>query len=292
MNLPVSVAALGEQLGRGDEIVPDPALFDSAETFAAEREAVFAQPWDAVDHASRFDHDEAFFRCDTAGRSLLVTRDAAGGLHALRNLCLHAGYPICEAEEGTGTRLTCPYHGWEYTLDGRLVEPNLSARIDPARLQVPKHTVHLQHGLILVGKRADSAGSAEPPCAARLPGWLAAAAVTGRSRCNTSLNWKLVLQLVERSPQLFVGNAGLAQHRFGPLSLMFAGEERASLVRIIPKFAGQTDLQQIELAAPGTAPRPAAPDGAAAVFARADAAALSATLDRDFYGWYWSLMAP
>ena len=78
----------------------------------------------------------SWFRCDAAARSILVTREAGGRLNALRNVCIHAGYPVCEAEEGAAERLMCPYHGWEYALDGRLVEPELSSRIDPSRLRL------------------------------------------------------------------------------------------------------------------------------------------------------------
>src|SRR5208283_4004085 len=101
-----------------------------------ERERIFVQPWMAVDHATRLTEDISYFRCDAASRSLVVTRAPGGGLHALRNVCIHAGYPVCESEEGLGERLVCPYHGWEFALDGRLVEPALSSRIDPARLRL------------------------------------------------------------------------------------------------------------------------------------------------------------
>ena len=84
------------------------------------------QPLLAVDHATRLSEDGRYFRCDAAPRSLIVTRDDGGRLHALRNVCIHAGYPVCEAEEGPAERLICLYHGWEYALDGRLVEPALS----------------------------------------------------------------------------------------------------------------------------------------------------------------------
>ena len=80
----------------------------------------------------------------------MLTRDAEGTLRALRNVCIHAGYPVCEAEEGPADRLICPYHGWEFAADGRLLEPDLSRRIDPARLRLASHPVCVQDGLIFV----------------------------------------------------------------------------------------------------------------------------------------------
>ena len=139
MDLPASVTALGEQLGGTGEIMPDPALFSEAAVFAAERERIFARPWIAADHATRLAEDGRYFRFDADSRSIIVTRDSEGQLHALRNACIHAGYPVCDAEDGSAERLMCPYHGWEYALDGRLVEPELSSRIDPSRLRLTSY---------------------------------------------------------------------------------------------------------------------------------------------------------
>src|SRR5271166_4222535 len=194
MDLPTSVTALGEQLGGTGEIVPDPALFSEAGVFAAERERIFARPWIAADHATRLAADGRYFRFDADSRSIIVTRDSEGHLHALRNVCIHAGYPVCEAEEGAAERLMCPYHGWEFALDGRLVEPELSSRIDPARLRLASYPVRVCNGLIL----------ADPPGATgaavnSVPGWLTAATVVRRARYNTSWNWKYLRHFLQSS---------------------------------------------------------------------------------------------
>src|SRR5260370_3057701 len=177
MELPASVIALEGQLAEAGEIAPDPALFDSQDVFAAERERIFAQPWVAVDHETRLSENISYFRCDAATRSVLVTRDESGGLHALRNVCIHAGYPvICEGEEGAGERLICPYHGWEYTLHGRLVEPALTP-IHPARLRLPSYPVCVRDGLVFI----DLSGQATPPEPGSVPDWLAEGSVTRRA---------------------------------------------------------------------------------------------------------------
>src|SRR5260370_33574310 len=159
MDLPVSVTELGEQL-RGDrEIVPDPALFSDPQVFGAEREGILQRSVRALDHETRLSEDGRWFRCSAAARSSWVTREAGGRLNALRNVCIHAGYPVCEAEEGSAERLTCPYHGWEFALDGRLVEPELSSRIDPSRLRLASYPVRVCNGLVF----------ADPPGATAVP---------------------------------------------------------------------------------------------------------------------------
>jgi nitrite reductase/ring-hydroxylating ferredoxin subunit len=292
MDLPASVAALEDQLGRDGEITPDPELFHSPEVLAAERERIFARPSIAVDHASRLTSGGRYFRFDAAGRSILVTRDGDGGLHALRNVCLHAGYPVCDAEEGPADRLVCPYHGWEYTLDGRLVEPELSARIDPARLQLRHYAISVHDGLILIDLSA--APGSSPPAGEPLPDWLADAAVARRARWSTTWNWKVALQFLKSSPQLFFDDVEDCDEWrvFGPLSLLLVQRRRAALLHVMPKFAGHTDFQLVEMAAPDAPPAAGASDDRVAEGLRCGVAdGLLARLDRPFFGWYWSLMS-
>jgi nitrite reductase/ring-hydroxylating ferredoxin subunit len=289
MDLPASVAALGEQLRAGYNLVPDTALFCDANVFAAERERIFGRPLMAVDHVSRLTGDH-YFGCDAAPRSIILVCDEGGNLRALRNLCLHAGYPICDGEDGAGERLICPYHGWEYSLDGRLVEPELSARIDPARLRLASYPVHVRKGLIFV----DFSGNADAVDGSTdaVPAWLTDATVVRRTRYNTTWNWKLLHILLRSSPHLFCDNQPDAQIEFGPLSFMMTRSNRAVLLRVIPRFAEQTELQVIEMTAQDG---PAEADGAdrtdllAEELRRADPSA--AWFDHRFAGWYWSLMS-
>jgi nitrite reductase/ring-hydroxylating ferredoxin subunit len=296
MDLPASVTALGEQLGQNGEIVPDPSLFNEAAVFAAERERIFARPWMAADHVTRLAEDGRYFRFDADSRSIIVTRDSDGRLHALRNVCIHAGYPVCDAEEGSAERLMCPYHGWEYALDGRLVEPNLSSRIDPSRLRMTSYRVCVRDGLLFV------APSASPPSdesiAGPLPAWLADGRVTKRECHNTTWNWKFLLNFLGSRPHLFfAGPTDIDAHascfEFGPLSRIIVNSERAVLVRVIPKFAERTDLQVIEIMSgdtPAEAASPAADDTVAGALHGAGAPS-SSELDRKFFSWYWSLMS-
>jgi phenylpropionate dioxygenase-like ring-hydroxylating dioxygenase large terminal subunit len=297
MDLPASVTALGEQLDAAREIVPDPALFSEAAVFAVERERIFARPWIAADHVTRLVEGGRYFRFDADSRSIVVTRDREGHLHALRNVCIHAGYPVCDAEDGSGERLMCPYHGWEYALDGRLVEPELSSRIDPSRLRMTSYPVSVRDGLLFV---APSTGPvSDESIAGPLPAWLADGKVTRRQSYNTTWNWKFLLNFLGPRPHLFAADpTGTDGHdscfEFGPLSRMIVNSRRAVLVRVIPKFAERTDLQLIEIGAPDEPPETAAPaadDPVADALGRAERPSLS-ELDRMFFSWYWSLMSP
>lgn len=300
MDLPASVTAIAGRLDGTGAMVPDPELLTGADVFASERDRLFMRPWIAVDHASRLDESERYFRFDAATRSILVTRAADGHLHALRNVCIHAGYPVCDAEEGAVERLICPYHGWEFTLSGRLVEPDLSTRIDPARLRLASYPVCVRDGLIFVDLSV-TVGLDEPMpetvATPPVPEWVSDADVTQRTRYSINWNWKSTLQLLKSSPHLvFEGHCDDDWIVFGPLSLMLARPDEAALLRVIPKSAERTDIQLIRMAplgTPATPPRVEADPLAEGLrhAGEADAGARSAKLDRPFFAWYWSLMS-
>jgi choline monooxygenase len=63
---------------------------------------------------------ESFFTADVAGEPVVVVRDKQGVLRAFSNVCRHRAGPIALGS-GCKNVLRCAYHGWTYTLDGRLI---------------------------------------------------------------------------------------------------------------------------------------------------------------------------
>lgn len=63
---------------------------------------------------------ETFFTADVIGEQVVIVRDKHGTLRAFSNVCRHRAGPIAQ---GCGSKnvLRCAYHGWTYTLDGRLI---------------------------------------------------------------------------------------------------------------------------------------------------------------------------
>src|SRR5690349_10024084 len=63
---------------------------------------------------------ESFFTADVVGEPVIVVRDKQGELRAFSNVCRHRAGPIALGS-GCKNVLRCQYHGWTYTLDGRLI---------------------------------------------------------------------------------------------------------------------------------------------------------------------------
>jgi salicylate 5-hydroxylase large subunit len=53
-------------------------------------------------------------------RSVILVRDAQGAVHVVENRCAHRGVAFCRERQGNAKSFTCPYHQWNYGLDGRL----------------------------------------------------------------------------------------------------------------------------------------------------------------------------
>jgi choline monooxygenase len=63
---------------------------------------------------------ESFFTVDVMGEPVVIVCDKQGTLRAFSNVCRHRAGPIAQGS-GCKNVLRCGYHGWTYTLDGRLI---------------------------------------------------------------------------------------------------------------------------------------------------------------------------
>jgi nitrite reductase/ring-hydroxylating ferredoxin subunit len=292
MELPDALTSIGEQIEAGGDIAPDDDFFEAYDVFSAEMGRIFTLPWLAVDHASRLAATGDFLRADIGSRSVILVRENAECVHAMRNACLHAGYRVCEEESGRTDRLFCQYHGWYYALDGKLTEPMLQPKMtDRSRFRLPRYAMQVQRGLILVdlSKVAPDPPPAEPVDLGDIPEDLGERIVAKRTRHKAAHNWKRVRQMLWSAPGLAFGGDGVdTAVQIGPLSLVALRDGDAALIRLIPKFPGQTEVEVVQLPRDGTATET---DGIGEALRDGDA--IDATpLDRGFYNWYWPLVAP
>ena len=92
----------------------DPARYE------AERTRVFGRSWAFMGHLSELRQEGDVLTATIAGYPLIVVR-TKDGLSGFHNVCRHRAGPLFEDERGNCSgALTCKYHGWVYTLDGRL----------------------------------------------------------------------------------------------------------------------------------------------------------------------------
>jgi phenylpropionate dioxygenase-like ring-hydroxylating dioxygenase large terminal subunit len=96
-------------------------IFVNEDIYQQEREQVFARAWLFIGHESQIPKPGDYFVTSMGEESVILTRDSQGTVRAFLNTCRHRGMKVCRYDEGHTTVFTCPYHGWSYGTDGRLV---------------------------------------------------------------------------------------------------------------------------------------------------------------------------
>ncbi|GAA5136299.1 Rieske 2Fe-2S domain-containing protein [Pseudonocardia adelaidensis] len=96
-------------------------IYNDEEVFRLERERLFGRAWVFVGHTSEIPQAGDYVVRRILEDSFIVARGEDGVVRALFNMCLHRGMQVCRAELGNASHFRCPYHGWSYRNDGRLV---------------------------------------------------------------------------------------------------------------------------------------------------------------------------
>ncbi|MGA1053136.1 MAG: aromatic ring-hydroxylating oxygenase subunit alpha, partial [Ilumatobacteraceae bacterium] len=86
-----------------------PALYADPNAFEVERDRVFGRAWVCVGTAAEVAEPGRLLVREIAGRSILITRDTDGGLHAMINACRHRGTELAEADCAVAGTIRCPY---------------------------------------------------------------------------------------------------------------------------------------------------------------------------------------
>lgn len=88
---------------------------------------------------------------EIAGAPILIVRDDTGTLRGFFNVCPHRAGPLATCDAQGAKRLRCGYHGWAYSLDGRLrTAPEMldAAGFDPTDVRLTPIDVLEWHGLV------------------------------------------------------------------------------------------------------------------------------------------------
>lgn len=112
---PEEVAAMVEPERLHRRVFTDPAVF------ALEMQRVFRRSWLLLGHESQIPTAGSFFTTTMGTLSVIVVRADNTAINVLENRCPHKGAQLCAARSGRMRPLQCPYHGWSFGLDGRLI---------------------------------------------------------------------------------------------------------------------------------------------------------------------------
>ena len=166
--------------------------------FQEEIERFYCGSWVCVGRAEMIPNSGDYFVREIAGESLIVLRDAEG-VRAFYNVCRHRGTRLCPGPEGRFSgRIQCPYHGWTYGLDGRLLGAPHMEGVNFAREDYPLHPVHTGvwdgHLFLHLGARPQPLERQLADLPSKFAPWgMADLRLNHRIVYEVKANWKLVV---------------------------------------------------------------------------------------------------
>lgn len=177
-----------------------PAIYSDPEIAALEQERIFKTDWLCPGLAADIPKPGDYITYNLAGQPIYVMRGKDGVIRSYANVCLHRMMTLLQGR-GCAERITCPYHGWTYDMEGKVIGAGFMAGRDPEfdkkGYRLPELRTEIWQGWIYVTlngyapKVADLLRELEPEVARyRLDGYIALAQQD--FRWNT--NWKLLTE--------------------------------------------------------------------------------------------------
>jgi nitrite reductase/ring-hydroxylating ferredoxin subunit len=106
----------------GDADVPF-ANYTSLEYAEAEYDHLWSKTWQWACHVDHIPESGDYYVYDVGPHSALIVRASDGSIKAYYNACMHRGTQLRSPGTcGFAKQLTCPFHGWTWSLDGELID--------------------------------------------------------------------------------------------------------------------------------------------------------------------------
>jgi len=97
-------------------------IYNDPDFFELEKRTIFRSSWQLVCHGSDMPDPGDYHSFDMLGESIVAVRGRDGEIRSFHNVCRHRASRLLDGPKGhCGGRITCPYHAWTYSLDGRLI---------------------------------------------------------------------------------------------------------------------------------------------------------------------------
>lgn len=209
------------------------AAYWSDDWLALEQERVFRRSWVFAGAEAEIAEPGAMKPVSIGGAPLIILRDRDGVVRGFHNVCRHRGAKLV-TDACQKPSLTCPYHAWNYALDGKLrARPHFYGpdKIDTFedgggdKLDLIPVRVETWNGCIF----ANVSGDAEPlnawlaPLLARTKAYdFSAIRWAGKLDFDVQANWKLVYENYMEGYHVFAVHPRLL--KFAPMNVRWSGE--------------------------------------------------------------------
>ncbi len=208
--------------------------YRSDEWLQLEQERILARSWVFAGAAAEIPEIGDLKPIEIAGSPLIIVRTQNRKIQALHNVCRHRGARLI-TQKCRKSSFTCPYHAWNYRLDGTLQArphfqgPNKIDRFAEAgggeQLDLRQVRTETWNGCIFV----NLSGKAEPleewlaPMLARTQNYdFSQISWVGKVEFHVRANWKLVYENYMEGYHVFSVHPQLL--KFAPMDIRWAGE--------------------------------------------------------------------
>ena len=99
----------------------DRSIYTGEDIFNAEMERIFERSWVFLCHESQVPETGSYFSTEIGRQPVFVVRQKDGGLKTFINACSHRGAILTPVKQGKAAVMTCRFHGWAYSCDGRCI---------------------------------------------------------------------------------------------------------------------------------------------------------------------------
>lgn len=128
--------------------------YQSSEFFQLEVQNLFRPAWLLVGHRCDFRKTGDYITFDAFDEQVVVVRDAEGQLNAFHNICRHRNARVMSGVSGNCRQsMMCPFHGWSYGLNGKLLNVPAADTFDPrsiANISLEKVELECWLGFVFV----------------------------------------------------------------------------------------------------------------------------------------------
>jgi 3-phenylpropionate/trans-cinnamate dioxygenase alpha subunit len=96
-------------------------IFVDEDIYKLELEQIFSRCWLFITHESLLKNMGDYVTSYIGEDPIIAVKDNSGKIRVFLNACRHRGMKLCREDLGNTKFFTCPYHGWTYDLNGKLI---------------------------------------------------------------------------------------------------------------------------------------------------------------------------
>ena len=120
--------------------------YTQSDILGQEFKNIFQNNWICIGRNSDLTDKGQYITVQLGNESAIVLKNKKDEIKAFFNVCRHRGTRICNNQEGKfSNTIQCPYHGWTYDLNGKLVgSPHMEKINDFKKIDYPLFPIQIK----------------------------------------------------------------------------------------------------------------------------------------------------